>query len=145
MASTSGSLANSSVASADLGKEITAYDVVIPLANTAQVVNPAVPFDSATVYNLSTVYHLRGVVTLSAGITATTPVAERAFVVPPLGVFSFDLSDETNDDATGSIGAIDSISFQALNVPAGSGLSSSRVAPAAIASTVVALVNFVQG
>lgn len=145
MASTSGSLANSSVAAADLGKEMTAHDVVIPPANTAQVVNPAVPFDSATVYNLSKVYHLRGVVTLSAGITATTPAAERAFVVPPLGVFSFDLSDEKNDDATGSIGAIDSISFQALNAPAGSGLSSNRAAPAALASTVIALVNFVQG
>lgn len=145
MASTSGSLANSSVPSADLGKEITAHDVVIPLANTAQVVNPGVPFDAATVYNLSSVYHLRGVVTLSAGVTATTPVAERCFVVPPLGVFSFDLSDELNDDATGSIGAIDSISFQALNAPAGSGLTSARTAPAALASTVIALVNFVQG
>lgn len=145
MASTSGSLANSSVAAADLGKEITAHDVVIPLANTAQVVNPTVPFDAATVYNLSTVYHLRGVVTLSAGITAATPAAERAFVVPPLGVFSFDLSDETNDDATGSIGAIGSISFQALREPAGSGLSSNRAAPAALVAPVIALVNFVQG
>lgn len=145
MASTSGSLANSSVAAADLGKEMTAHDVVIPLANTTQAVNPAVPFDSATVYNLSTVYHLRGVVTLSAGITATTPAAERCFVIPPLGVFSFDLGDNSNDDATGSIGAIDKISFQALAAPAGSGLTSSRAAPAALASTVIALVNFVQG
>lgn len=145
MSMTSGSLANSSTPIVDLGKEITAHDVVIPLTNTTQAVNPGQPFDAATVYNLSSVYQLRGVVTLSAGIVSATPAAERCFVVPPLGVFSFDLSDKLNDDATGSIGVVDKISFQALNVPAGSGLTSARVAPAALASTVVALVNFVQG
>ena len=148
MASTNGSFVNSAAAAADLGKEVTAYDVVIPLANTAQVVNPGQPFDAFTVYNLSSAYQLRGVITLSAGINSTTPsttpAAERAFVVPPLGTFSLDFSDKTNDDATGSIGAIDSISFQALKTPAGSGLTSARVAPGALASTVVALINFVQ-
>lgn len=144
MASTNGSFVNSAAATADLGKEVTAFDVVIPLANTAQVVNPGQPFDAFTVYNLSSAYQLRGVITLSAGINSTTPAAERAFVVPPLGTFSLDFSDKTNDDATGSIGAIDSISFQALKPPAGSGLTSARVAPGALASTVVALINFVQ-
>ena len=145
MASTSGSLANSQSANADLGKEITAHDVVIPVANTAQVINPTAPFDSATVFNLSNTYHLRGVVTFAAGIVSATPAAERAFVVPPLGTFSFSLADETNDDAVGSIGAIVSIRFQALAAPAGSGLSSNRAAPAALVAPVIALVNFVQG
>ena len=146
MASTSGSLANSTVASADLGKELTAYDVVIPAAtNTAQVINPTAPFDAATVYNKSALYDVRGTVTFVATVTSATTAAERCFVVPPLSVFSFDFSDELNDDATGSSGAIDSISFVALNAPAGTGLSSARVAPATLTAAVVVQVNFLQG
>ena len=144
MASTSGSLANSTVSAADLGKEITAHDIVIPLANTAQVVNPGVPMDAVTVYNTSALYQVRGVVTFSAGVNSTTPAAERCFIVPQLGVYTVDFSDKLNDDASGSIGAIDSISFQALSAPAGSGLSSARTAPAALTATVVVQANFVQ-
>ena len=144
MSATSGSLANSQSAAADLGKEITAYDVVIPLANTAQVVNPTPVYDAFTVYNKSSLYDLRGIVTFGAGIVSATAAGERAFVVPPLGTFSVDFSDNTNDDATGSVGVIDKISFQALAQPAGSGLSSARVAPGALTSTVIAQVNFVQ-
>ena len=94
MSATSGSLANSQSAAADLGKEITAYDVVIPAAtNTAQVVNPTPVYDAFTVYNKSSVYDVRGVITFGAGIVSATPAGERAFVVPPLGTFSVDFSD----------------------------------------------------
>lgn len=144
MSMTNGTLVASAAAAADIGKEVTAFDVVIPLANTPQVVDPGQPFDAFTVYNLSSVYQLRGLITFVAGVNSTTPVGERAFVVPALGTFSLDFSDQTNDDATNSIGAIESISFQALQTPAGSGLTSNRVAPGALTSTVVALINFVQ-
>lgn len=144
MSLTSGSLANSSKKLADLTKEATSYDIVVPAAtNAAQVVDPKPLYDGFTVYNKSSLYDLRGTITFSATIVSATTAAERTFVVPPLATFSADFSDQANDAATGSAGAIDSISFQALEAPTATGLASARVAPATLKAAVIAQINFV--
>lgn len=145
MSMTNGALSLPNTQTADLTKEIAAYDVVIPVANTAQVANPTEPMDAVVVYNTSTVYRVRGTITFTAAINSLTLAAQRTFVVPAGGTYSIDFADRTNDDAVGSVGAIDSISFQALNTPTGSGLSSAAAAPAALGAQVYVQVNFAQG
>lgn len=99
---------------ADTTKEVVSYIVAIPAgAGVAQVVNPAVPVQAVMVDN-NTSNLIRGLVTFTAGITSATPAAQRVFLVNPGSVVHIDFSDHDGDNAVGSIDAIDSVSFTAV-------------------------------
>lgn len=129
MGATSGSF--SPALSSDLTKEIGGWIVDIPAgAGVAQTVNPAVPFQSFTVNNLSLNW-VRGTVTFTAGIISNAVAATRAFLISPNATVSFDLANSDGDNAAGSIDAIDSISFIAVQPGTASAEVSTLVAATA--------------
>jgi hypothetical protein len=125
----------------DLTKEVESHVITIASgAGVAQISNPAQPQQGFTAYNVSNNV-IRGTVTFSASIVAAGGAATRTFLIPAGGTLAQDYADESiSDSATGSIGAIDSISFVPVTLPAAAGIaegSTLAVAAAAVAGYVI--------
>lgn len=125
---------------ADNDKKIGSHVAVIPAAGTAQVVNPADNQNAVTVYNLSTVNMVRATVTFVAGIVGDATAAQQTFLVPAGGTFSVDFSNNAGS-VSGLIGAIESVSFVSVAIPAATSEASTLPALAAAAGAVV-VANF---
>jgi hypothetical protein len=120
----------------DLAKEVESQIITIAAgAGVAQVSNPAQPQQGFTAYNVSNNL-IRGTVVFTAGIVAAGGAATRTFLIPAGGTLSQDYADESmTDSATGAIGAIDSISFVPVTVPAAPGVAESSTLAVAAAAT----------
>lgn len=130
MSQTNGSM--TAIVAADLTKVTEAYVVNVAAgAGAAQVVNPTVPVQSATVYNYTNNL-MRGTVTFSAGITGVNAAALRTFLVPAGATYTIDFADHDGDNAIGAVDAIDSISF--IAVQAGAGVAEASTLIAAVAA-----------
>lgn len=91
-----------------------------------------------TIYNTSGSL-LRGTITYAAGTVFAGPAAEQAFLVPPGGVYSVDLSD----DGSADFSAIQSVIFETVAAPIpGPFAEASTLAAAAATSAGLLLVNF---
>jgi hypothetical protein len=112
MAMTGGSF--SAPLSPDLSKEVGSFVAAIPAgAGVAQVVDPAVPVQSATLYNTSPNL-VRATFTFTAGIVALGVAATRCILVPAGGTATVDFADHDGDNAVGALDGINSISVIAV-------------------------------
>lgn len=128
----------------DLAKEAEAFVYTIAAgAGVVGVVNPAQPQQGFTAYNVSN-NAVRGTITFTAGIVAAGAAATRVFLIPAGGTYTADFADESlTDSATGAIGAIDSISYVPVTVPAAAGVAEvSTLAVAAAATAGFVVTNF---
>lgn len=121
---------------ADLKKEAQGWGVVIPAANTAQVLDPKPGMTGYTVFNLSR-ETIRVTITFAAGIESNGPA--RTALVPPLAVLSENFNNDTgiNEDQP----AIEALSLQVVTLATGE--ATSLTPPPALAAPANAVVDFI--